>query len=161
MYTRHSCCKFQLGNNASAAAHHICTALSEGAVTDCPNRDWIKRFREGDMSMEDCSRSGRPLEFDIERIKILIKDNSPLTTRELSAMLECNQSTIDRYLHNIWKVNKLETRLPHQLMPDNIQQTNTIYNFLLTKRNLHRFLQQIVTDDEKWLLYAEHRLKHQ
>ncbi|CAF3048741.1 unnamed protein product, partial [Rotaria sp. Silwood2] len=79
--------EFQQGNNASAAVRNICVALGEGAVADRTCRDWFKRFREGDMTLEDRPRSGRPLEYDIERLKVLIEDNPRLTNRELSAML--------------------------------------------------------------------------
>ncbi|CAF3961762.1 unnamed protein product, partial [Rotaria sp. Silwood1] len=74
-------------NNASAAARNICASLGEGAVADRTCRDWFKTFREGDMSLEDRPRSGRPLESDIERLNVLIEDNPRLTTHELSAML--------------------------------------------------------------------------
>ncbi|CAF3534390.1 unnamed protein product [Rotaria socialis] len=141
--------EFQLGNNASAAARNICAALGEGAVADRTCRYWFKRFREGDMSLEDRPKSGRPLESDIERLKGLIEGNPRLTTRDLSAMLGCNQSTIDRHLHEMGKVNKLETWVPHQLTSDNIQQRITICNSLLSKRNRQRFLQQIVSGYEK------------
>ncbi|CAF5151984.1 unnamed protein product [Rotaria magnacalcarata] len=87
--------EFQLGNNATTAARNICAALGEGAVAVRMCRDWFKRFREGDM--------------------VLIEDNPRLTTRELPAMLGCNQSTIDRHLHEMGKVNILETWVPHQL----------------------------------------------
>ncbi|CAF3330102.1 unnamed protein product [Rotaria socialis] len=137
--------EFQLGNNASAVARNICAALGEGAVVD-------RTYRP---------KSGRPLESDIERLKVLIEDNPRLTTRELSAMLGCNQSTIDRHLYEMGKVNKLEKWVPHQLTSDNIQQRITICNSLLSKRNLQRFLQQIVTGDEKWVLYVDHTRKHQ
>ncbi|CAF4786012.1 unnamed protein product [Rotaria sp. Silwood1] len=153
--------EFQLGNNASAAVHNICAALGEGVVADRTCRDWFKRFREGDMSLEDRPRSGRPLEIDIEQLKVLIEDNPRLTTSELSAMLLCNHSTIDRHLHEIGKVSKLETWVPHQLSSDNIQQRITICNSFLSKRTRHKFLQQIVTGDEKWVLYVNHTLKRQ
>ena len=100
--------EFQLGNSASAAARNICGALGDDAVADRTCRDWFKRFREGDISLEDRPRPGRPMESDIERLKVLIEDNPRLTTRELSTMLGCNQSTIDRHLHEMGKVNKLE-----------------------------------------------------
>ncbi|CAF3257488.1 unnamed protein product, partial [Rotaria sp. Silwood2] len=95
-------------NNASAAARNICAALGEGAVADRTCRDWFKRFREGDMPLEDRPRSGRPIESDIERLKVPIQDNPRLTIRELSAMLGYNQSTIDRHLHEIGKLINLE-----------------------------------------------------
>ena len=36
---------------------------------------------------------------------------------------------------------------------------NPICNFLLSKRHRHRFLQQIVTGDKRWVLCADHRRK--
>ena len=153
--------EFQLGNNASAAARNICAALGEGTVADRTCRHWFKRFQEGDISLEDYPRSGRPVECDVERLQALIEDNPRLTTRELSTMLGCNYSTIDRQLHQMGKVNKLGTWVPHQLTPDNIQQRITICNSLLLKRNRYRFLQQIVTGDEKWVLYVNHTRKRQ
>ena len=42
-----------------------------------------------------------------------------------------------------------------------MQQRITICNSLLSKRNRHRFLQQIVTGDEKWVLYVNHTRKRQ
>ena len=54
---------FQLGNNASAAASHICAALG---IANRTCRDWFKRFREGDMSLEDHPRFECPLQSDIE-----------------------------------------------------------------------------------------------
>ena len=79
----HTLYEFQLGSNASAATRHICAALVEnGAADDCTCQDWFKRFREDDTSQEDHSRSGRPLQSDIEQIKVLIEDNPPLTTRQ-------------------------------------------------------------------------------
>ena len=153
--------EFQLGNSANAAARNICAALGDDAVADRICRDWFKRFREGDISLEDRPRPGRPMESDIERLKVLIEDNPRLTTRELSTMLGCNQSTIDRHLHEMGKVNKLGTWLPHQLTSDNIQQRISICHFLLSKPNRHRFLQQIITGDEKWVLYVDHTRKRQ
>ena len=96
--------EFQLGNSASAAARNICAALGDDAVADRTCRDWFKRFREGGISLEDRPRPGRPMESDIERLKVLIEDNPRLTTRELSTMLGCNQSTIDRHLHEMGKL---------------------------------------------------------
>jgi histone-lysine N-methyltransferase SETMAR len=59
------------------------------------------------------------------------------------------------------KVNKLGSWVPHQLTPDDIQQRITICNSLLSKRNRYRFLQQIGTGDEKWVLYVNHTRKLQ
>ena len=49
--------QFQLGNNASVAAHHICAALGEGAVADGTCQDWFRRFGEGNTPLKDHSTS--------------------------------------------------------------------------------------------------------
>ena len=104
---------------------------------------------------------GCPLQSDIERIKVLMEDNPRLTTRKLSTTLGCNQFTIDRHLSDIGKVNRLGRWLSYQLISDNMQQTITTCNFLLSKRHRHRFLQPTITDDEKWILYVDRRRKYQ
>ena len=76
-------------------------------------------------------------------------------------MLGCNQSTIDHHLHGIQKVNKLVRWLPHQATSDNIQQVIIICNFLLSKCDRHRFHRQLVTSDDKWVLYVDHTRKCQ
>ena len=110
MYIRHCMLnEFQLENNASAAAGHICAALGEGAVADRTCQNWFKRHGEGGTSLENRPRSERPPESDTERIKVLIGGNPPLITCESSAVPRCNQSTIDCHLHDIGKVNQLGT----------------------------------------------------
>ncbi|CAF3809193.1 unnamed protein product [Rotaria magnacalcarata] len=113
------------------------------------------------VSLQDHPKFGRSVESDFERLKVLIEDNPRLTTCELSAMLGCNQSTIDRDLHQMGTVNKLGTWVPHELSTDNMQQRVIICNFLLSKHDRYRFLQQIVTRDEKWVLYVNHTRKRQ
>ena len=81
--------QFQLGDNESDATLHICAALGEGTVAHRTCPDWFKRFGKDDTSLEDRWRFGRPLQSDIKRIKVLIIDNPPLTTRELSTMFGC------------------------------------------------------------------------
>ncbi|CAF2068335.1 unnamed protein product [Rotaria magnacalcarata] len=152
---------FQLGNNANIAARSICAALGEGIVADRTCCDWFKRFRDGDISLQDHPRFGRPAESDFERLEVLIEDNPRLTTRELLAMLGYNQSTIDHHLGQMGKVNKLGTWVPHELSVDNMQQRVTICNFLLSKYDRYRFFQQIVTRDENWVHYVNYTRKRQ
>ena len=99
--------EFQLGNNASTAACNICATLGKGTVADRMCRHSFKRFQEDDMSLEAYPRSGQLLQCDVERLQVLIEDNSPLTTRELPTVLGFNYSIIGRQLHQLGKVNKL------------------------------------------------------
>ena len=84
---------------------HLLKVLLRIALVEIVLKDFVKVIRHRKI----LRGPERPLQSDIERIKILIEGNLPLTTRELSAMFGCNQSTIDRHLHHIGKVNKLGT----------------------------------------------------
>ena len=85
------------------------------------------------MSLEVLPKSGHFLESDIERIKIVIEDKPRLTAGKLSAMLGCNQSTINGHLHDIGKVNILGTRLSHHLTSDSIQKNNHYRQLFIVK----------------------------
>ena len=73
--------KFQLGNNASAVVCNICAAFGEVTVADRTCRHWLKRFQEGDISLEDYPKSRRLLECDVERLQAVREDDPRLTTR--------------------------------------------------------------------------------
>ena len=94
--------------------------LVKVTVADRTCRHWFKRFQEDDISLEDYPRSRRPLQCDVERLQALIGDNPQLTTGEISIVLDCNCSTIDSQLHQLGKVNRLGSRVLHQLTQQRI-----------------------------------------
>ena len=107
------------------------------------------------MSLENRPRFRRPLQSDIERIKLLIEDNLPLTTCKI----------IDNALLKSFAICMALEKLINLEYGSHIEQHTAndhhMHNFLLSKRNRHRFLQRIVIDDEKWLLCVEHTCKRQ
>lgn len=54
---------------------------------------WFQRIRSGNCSLEDEPRSGRPHEFDDEKLRTLI-DQNPTITIDLSKQLQTSYSTI-------------------------------------------------------------------
>uniref|UniRef100_A0A915DSJ0 Mos1 transposase HTH domain-containing protein n=1 Tax=Ditylenchus dipsaci TaxID=166011 RepID=A0A915DSJ0_9BILA len=86
---------------------------------------WLKLFREGKKEVDDLEdepRTGRPSDFDDNKLVALVEEDPKLTIRELAPMLNCAHNTVLRHLHSIGK--------------GDIQ------------------LDEIVTSDEKWVLYA-------
>ena len=45
---------------------------------------WFNRFNNGNYEVDYLSRSGRPVEVDLDRLKQLIEDDPRLTTRCLA-----------------------------------------------------------------------------
>ena len=65
--------EYQLGNNATKATQNICSAKGPGTVYHTTAKRWFNRFRNGDYSLHDDQRSGRPLEIDLTELKHILE----------------------------------------------------------------------------------------
>ncbi len=162
MHIRHcSLYEFDLDHNATTAAHNICKVYGEGSASRTTCYRYFNRFRNGDKTLEDEERPGRSSEFDEKALLALVSDNPRQSTRELAEQLGSSHMTVERHLKELGFVNKLGTWVPHQLTLDNRQQRVSICNCLLSRFPPQDFLHQIVTGDEKWVLYIDHTRKRQ
>ena len=73
--------EYQLDHSARAKAQNICSSIGEGLLSHAKASRWFSRFDEGDYSLQDETKSGRPLEVDLEHLQALIKSDPRLTTR--------------------------------------------------------------------------------
>lgn len=106
---------FKFGVKAAESSRRICAAFGDGSVSERTAQDWFKRFREGDTSLEDRPRSGRPSVVDDERLRQMVEADQHQTSRELAAILGVSHFTIIEHLHAIGKVSKLDQWVPQQL----------------------------------------------
>ncbi|KOC64863.1 Histone-lysine N-methyltransferase SETMAR, partial [Habropoda laboriosa] len=83
----------------------ICVVYGEGAIGERTARDWYAKFKNGNFDLKDAPRSGRPVQFDEERLNQLLHENSRQTTRELAEKMECSHTAM---LHSMGKVQKWE-----------------------------------------------------
>jgi histone-lysine N-methyltransferase SETMAR len=153
--------EFKLGHSARAAAANICTALGEGSITHVTCCHWFKKFRSGDTDLNDDPRPGRGPTINDEGLQTLLEINPRQTTRELANKLGCGHTTVEDHLHAMGKVLKLGTWVPHVLTEDNKASRVTICNSLLLHPHREDFLNQIITGDEKWVMFANHTRKRQ
>ncbi|KOC70262.1 Histone-lysine N-methyltransferase SETMAR [Habropoda laboriosa] len=120
---------FNQGSKAAKAARGICAVYGEGAITERTVRDWYAKFKNGNFHLKDAPhapRSGRPVEFDEERLNQPLRENSRQTTRELAEKMEYSHTAIEKHLHSMGKVQKCGTWVPHALSDNNKNQRNTI-----------------------------------
>jgi len=61
------------------------------APTDKSYREWFRRFKDGDFSVEDKSRSGQPKKFENKELKALLEEDQNQTQEELAESLEITQ----------------------------------------------------------------------
>lgn len=81
------------------ACRNINACIASDAVSHSTAKYWFARFREGDFSLEDRARSGRPSTLDIQRLHTLINSDPTQTTRNLAEQLDTSHSTVERHLH--------------------------------------------------------------
>ena len=100
---------------------------------------WFDRFCSGDKSLKDRIRSGRPADCDIEALLALAEDNPRITISELEVELGCTHTTIEYRLHQLGKVSKHGSWVPHKLTSANLQHRVKICNSFLSRGTFRSF----------------------
>ena len=111
--------------------------------------------------MDDSSRSRRPVEVDLDRLKQLIEDGPRFTTSCLAEQLGCSHTTVETYLNKLGRVWKYGVWIPHELLAYQLQHRLDVCMDLLTSYRNYEWLRNLVTGDEKWLLYINSAGKRQ
>ena len=83
------------------------------------------------------------------------------TIRELSVQLNTTHTAIISGLHELGKVRKLEFWVSYDLNEDQRNQRLIICTSLVLRDTKEPFLERIVTNDEKWVLYKNIQRKRQ
>ena len=90
---------FHLKKNAAEATEMICAAYGENAVSHATCKRWYQKFRQGDFSLKDESRAGRPEKIETDELQALLDINSAQTEKELAEQLGVTQQAISVRLH--------------------------------------------------------------
>ena len=153
--------EFKLGHSAADAHRNLCIVFG----SECPNQStcqrWFNKFKSGDFSLEDQQHPGRFIEMNSAQLLALVNDEPRLSTRELEKILGFSHMTIYNRLIQLGFVQKLGAWIPHQLTDPLRWQPVAICDSLLNRKTDLEWLKQIVTGDEKWVLYANHTRKRQ
>lgn len=153
--------EFELGHTAAQAHRNLCDVFGDDTPSQRQCQNWFTKFGSGDFSLEDELRFGRPVELDLGALLALVKSNPHQSTRDMARELHCDHMTIDRHLRELGFVQKLGVWVPHELTDDQKEQRVTICNSLLSRCSDMEWIKQIVTGDEKWVLYVNHTRKRQ
>lgn len=141
---------YNLKKSAAEARRLMTEAYGEYALSEPTCREWFRRFKTGDFSVEDNKRSGQPKKFEDDDLQGIIKEDACQTLEEIARTLNVDRSTAGKRLHALGMTQKHGKWLPHDLTERQQENRKTVCEMVLTR---HSFLHRIVTGDEKWVWY--------
>ena len=153
--------EFRLSVKASEAANRVCSTMGSGVLSIRTAQHWFHRFRGGNYELDDQPRSGRPPEVDVDFLKQQIEQDPRLTTRCLAQLLGCSHTTVEKYLGDLGKKWKFGVWIPHELAPYQLQSRVDTCMDLITSHRNSQWLRNLVTGDEKWVLYVNRTRRRQ
>jgi histone-lysine N-methyltransferase SETMAR len=153
--------EYLLGHTATEAIQNICNTMGEDVLSARSGQLWFKRFKKGNYELDDLPRSGRPLEVDLNQLSQLIGEDPQLTTRCLAEQLGCSHVAVGKHLDELGKTWRYGGWIPHEISPRQRQHRVDTCMDLLTSHRNHTWLRNLITGDEKWVLYINHTHRRQ
>jgi len=119
---------FNVKKYAAEAHRMLSNTYSETDISERTCREWLQRFKNGDFDIED-RHGGRREVF--KELETLFHENSCQTQKELAESLGMIQQAISKRLKGM--------------------------RVILERQRWKGFLHRIVTEDEKWIHYDNHK----
>jgi [histone H3]-lysine36 N-dimethyltransferase SETMAR len=83
-----------------------------------------------------------------------VEDDPRLSTYELGTILKVDPKTVRKHLHEIGKDLKCGLWVPKELSKHHMQQRLTMASSNFFRNKKEKFINRIITGDEKWVLYV-------
>ena len=131
----------------------ICSAYGEDALSVRVCQQWFVKFRNNNFDLEDEQRSGKPRQLTSDDLQALLDENPRQSTRELAETLHADQSTVACRLYGMGKIQKAGRWVPHKLSAKNMEDRKSTCATLLERQRQGNFLLNIITGDEKWIMF--------
>ncbi|XP_076182857.1 histone-lysine N-methyltransferase SETMAR-like [Ptiloglossa arizonensis] len=154
LHLRHSMLyKFNFCYNATETYKNLCFVFGPSKVNVCTVRRWFEKFRSGHTNLQDEPRTGRPKKLDDDVLRILVDNESLLTTRMIEERFNVCHTTIENHLSKFGFVYKWYRWTPCELNEKNMADRISIASSLLSRQQYEPLLGRLVTGDEKWIVY--------
>lgn len=114
---------FLFGKNAADTVLMLKTAYKDDAMGKTQVYEWFSRFKNGDMSIDDKPRSGRPstarTDENVEQIRELVLTDRRQTIDQLSEISGISWSSIQRILTEDLGMKRIAAKFVPRALTDN------------------------------------------
>ena len=153
--------EFRLGRKATEATNNVCSPMGENVFSIRTAQHCFNRFKNGNLELNDLPRSGRPMELDVELLKQIIEEDLRMTSRDLARQLGCSYTAVEKYLNELDETWRYEVWIPNELSTHQLQYRVNVSMGLMTSHRNYQWLRNLITGDEKWVLYINYKHRRQ
>lgn len=149
------------GLSTREAVTEICSVEGEGKVSKSTAAEWFQRFNQGDVSLQDKPRSGRPSAVNKEELCDVLEEQPHASTSDMAAVLGTCKQTIHNHLKQHGFILKNPRFDPYDLTDAQARRRVEICQELLNNPLDDRFWKRIITCDEKLIFLVNNNKKKQ
>lgn len=153
--------EYRLNRKAKEAYENINQSMGEGMLSYNTTTLWFQKFKSGDYDLNDKPHPGAEPKVNNALLLKRIEDDPCLSSYELGEEFSVSHTTILSHLHDIGKRWKWGRWIPHQLDGSQLQDRVKTCSFLLDYKRNKAWLDNLVTADEKYVLYVNFTRKRQ
>ena len=124
--------ELKLGHKVAEASHNSNEAFGERTTNERVIQRWLKKFLEGDNTLEDGEDRGRKTAMENDKLKALVEEIGV-----------CN-GTISNHMREIGKTKKLDKWIPHKLNENQKMHRFEIASSLILRYNNDPSLDRIM-----------------
>jgi histone-lysine N-methyltransferase SETMAR len=150
------------GESPSNIYQRMVVVYGEHAPSRTTVFEWARRFKDGQLNIEDDPRCGRPItatdDQTVGAVESLIIENRRITIQEIADALGISTYTVHGIIHDKLHMTKVSSRwAPHLLIPDQRHERVQSCLELLARYSAEGddFLFRIITGDESFLYYYQ------
>ncbi|KFD65095.1 hypothetical protein M514_22675 [Trichuris suis] len=130
-------------------------AYTDGVVSPSDFSLRYRHFQSGEVDACDLTWSGH---YD-EDLQAPLDQSSAVTTQEREVALRVRASAVSWWVHAMSKIQKYGKRAHHKLSDSDMKNRVTTCRSLLMKQRRNSNFWQIVSWDEKWIMYVNPKRK--